>query len=239
MREWLGLRVPPELLSLRLFGSFARGDSDANSDLDVLVVLKKSVKPSAGEMEGLIQEIFHKTATLTYYSYARMVELHRQGHLFAWHIYLESKELLSAGNIDVIQRLGPPAKYISAYRDVNLLRSILLSIEGSIVNCPRNIVYEAGLAYVCCRNIALVVSTYNSSFPDFSRYSPYNVSFLDYLFPISRSQYDLWIQSRHSGMRGAAIPTIDKAKFLDDLSQAELWTKQAHDYITNYRKDKQ
>lgn len=43
LRDWAqSLRADPEVLSVVLFGSFARGDCTAASDADVLVILRNS-----------------------------------------------------------------------------------------------------------------------------------------------------------------------------------------------------
>lgn len=45
-----------EVLRVLLFGSFARGDFSARSDMDLLIVLKSSTKPVRDRIESFLQD---------------------------------------------------------------------------------------------------------------------------------------------------------------------------------------
>lgn len=47
----------PEVLRILLFGSFARGDYGARSDLDLLIVLKESDKPASERLGDFLQYV--------------------------------------------------------------------------------------------------------------------------------------------------------------------------------------
>jgi len=220
-----------EIVSIRVFGSVARGDNDYRSDLDILAILADNQKPSEEPVNDFVLKLFGEKGSISWYSYRRIRELFQEGHLFAWHIFLESKQIAPANKTDVVNQLGEPSKYTSAYRDMASLLGILSSVKRAIIECPRNVVYEAGLIYVCTKNIALIASSFGDRRLDFSRYSPYNLNIEFVEFPLARKDYDLLIQARHSSMRGLSLPQLYKDDVTNLQMHALKWGRKIQAYF--------
>lgn len=225
------IKISNQIISLHVFGSVARGDADSQSDLDILAVIINNRKPPEQPVRDYIQQIYGKKSSISWYSYKRIKELYQQGHLFAWHIFLESKEIAYTQEPGIIRQLGKPSKYATAHEDIASLIDILSSINDAIRQCPRNAIYEAGLIYVCARNIALSTSSFTSEGLDFSRYSPYNLNIGSFSFPIPLADYELLIQARHSSMRGGNPPRLEVSNLLSQQRDVLRWSKKIQNYF--------
>lgn len=126
--------VPPlSKLSIYLFGSFSRGEQTPDSDLDLLIITNKS------EDEAAINDFLNlnhlASSDVSIYSYSKLKEYFQQGHLFAWHLFLESKIL---NGLDIISTLDEPKKYNDFETDsiqiIELIDSIILEIEKKILH---------------------------------------------------------------------------------------------------------
>lgn len=209
-REYQKISFPDVIKGFRLFGSYARGDFDDASDLDFLVVLNGDHNGISESVFSSIKRIAKKEPSISWYSERRIKEIFRDGHLFAWHLYLESMPLLRNMESDIVTKLGKPNEYLGALEDIKSLIEILLSVKNAIKRCPRNLVYEAGIIYICVKNIALSATSVFSERLDFSRYSPYNQGINRFVnFPLPELKYELLIQSRHASMRGLPLPNIE------------------------------
>lgn len=207
--------------SLRIFGSDARGDNDQLSDHDVLVVTDRDVRLSREELDQLNCEIGFE-CSFALYSVDRIKQMHSYGHLFAWHLYLESKKL--SDQRDFIDEIGRPCDYGSAKEDIMELYALLRSISNSLQQSPFNVVYEAGLLYVTSRNIAMSASWFSPNGLDFSRYSPLRL-FVDTLppFPLSESQYNQLISARNASTRGVECPELECHAVFSTWSKIHEW----------------
>lgn len=219
------------IVCVRVFGSVARGDADSNSDLDILAIVPDNRKPPEEPLGDFIIKMFGRKGSISWYSYNRMQELYKQGHLFAWHVFLESKQVAPVGGSDVLKYLGEPSRYTTADKDMASLLEILSSVKKATIESPRNAVYEAGLIYVCTKNIALIASSFGNRQLDFSRHSPYHIKIRSLEFLISRGDYDLLIEARHAGMRGFAPPSLCVDDVLRLQKRAFTWAKMTRVYF--------
>ncbi|MCG8435843.1 MAG: nucleotidyltransferase domain-containing protein, partial [Gammaproteobacteria bacterium] len=81
------MTLPENVLSVRLFGSQARGDSDILSDCDILVVVAdRTGKVDENVIHRLCEKELGKTPTISWYGVNRLKKMFRDGHLFAWHL---------------------------------------------------------------------------------------------------------------------------------------------------------
>lgn len=227
------LKPGPPVVSLRLFGSMARTDADANSDLDILAVLNS---PSDGSnlefLKREVEALFNRSASFSLYSRNRLTEMFCQGHLFAWHLYLESLPITTEEFSDWIEGLGRPACYTAAREDIASLVEILKSIGPSVKLCPRNAVYEGGVMYVCLRNIALSASWHSPRGLDFSRRSPFVLDDATGLcFPISSDDYAVLTACRMAGQRGVVCQDIEPKRLLSLWGKALEWSNDVMNFV--------
>lgn len=211
---------------IRLFGSRARGDDSASSDLDVLCVVDTARTSNNGQMDSDITHFFGSgTSDVSRYSERRLREMFDTGHLFAWHLYLESKPVWSDSRGSFVESLGRPARYAHARKDIVELAEIALEALESLRDSTSSIVYECGILYVCSRNVALIASTRLCSAPNFSPQSPMQVHVPRIPYPLSHDEYELLIAARHSVTRGTAIPALSRERATEIGERAERWIR--------------
>lgn len=228
-----GAALPLGLISLRVFGSIVRGDADSGSDLDVIAVLHtKEADTDLHDLRVNIQSFFDRKASISFYGQKRLSEMYAAGHLFAWHLFLESRSVVSSLEPDEIARLGRPADYNAAREDVRSLIEILTTIPASLSKSAKNATYEAGVMFVCLRNIALSASWFSDRGLDFTRYSALNLeSHTGVRFPISKAEFDLLIQSRLCSQRGLPGPGADAQTVLLLHREAIGWAENIYEFI--------
>lgn len=208
--------------SIYLYGSTARGDAVSSSDTDILVVCESAkvfVLDKHYMSTLLTAEVNHEDISI--YSFSRIKEMYEQGHLYAWHLYLESQFL--AGDIDRLAMLGKPAVYDSYENDVNPLLAILRAIPEQLEVNKSNIIYEAGLAYVATRNIAMSSSYFSEVGLTFNAFSPFLISSTSNAFPLTIDQYSLLRSARLSGTRGSEPPVFQLEELLNWVAKLNEW----------------
>lgn len=200
-----------KVVSLRYFGSVCREDYNLNSDIDVLCVSNLNEIEKNKINERLKLSVGEKVS-VSYYKPKRIELMYNEGHLFAWHLYAESKKFTS-NNTDFIDRLGAPAKYGGCIEDINSFIEIIKSTCVALEHKDNSAVYEAGLLYLCARNISMCNSYLFSERADFGKYSPYNKELNQYIqFPLALSDYEYLMRARHTVTRGYCL---DNAKTIN------------------------
>ncbi len=199
--------APSNLLGIYLFGSEARGDSDALSDLDILAVVRNN---SGKVPEDFIVEavpaalLRGRDVSISWYGYKRLSKMFVDGDLFAWHLYREATPIFEARY--VFDELGVPEPYLTPLLDIDSFISVLRQTGTQLDVAPGNVVYENGLVYVCVRNVAMSASWVLNDSPDFSRYSPYRLDDARLECPLSRAEYECSLACRMAGQRGGLPP---------------------------------
>lgn len=171
-----------------VFGSVCRGEPDPGSDVDVLVI---SNEPSAAR---------ELPAAWSLYSPRRLRQLFARGTLFAWHLYLESVPVWPRGAPGFLKRIGPPAAYVGARREIADLQKILRSAVAELERGTLSPVYELGLIALACRDTAMAASPTLAGHFDFSRHAP--LALLSARFPLTRRQFDYLLSCRRATTRG-------------------------------------
>lgn len=214
------------LTGLYLFGSAARGDSDASSDLDILAIyddqpedaLRKSVL-------NLVCSKFGDRVTLAEYSADRLATMFDTGHLFAWHLYQEAKPVRISGLMPQQSFLfRSPAPYVAGIDDSIRFVGLLTSVANEVQDKSCSLIHEAGLAYLALRNIAMSLSIKLQKKTDFTRYSPLNLSTsMAIRPPCSVIDFDALIAARHASQRGLSPPAIDERNFRYVMKSSLEW----------------
>lgn len=211
---------------VRVFGSLSRGDNDNNSDLDILVVYQNSINEDTRlELQQHLETIFLREISCSWYSSQKLDQYFNDGHLFAWHLFLQSKQI--SGLPDNYKRIfQKPAEYKLYKEDIRSLIKIMNSITKSIKFSHSSIVYEAGLLYVCCRNIAMAASLFLSDTLQFGRYSPFELNNSKVSFPVGKENYKVLVNSRIASMRGISPPILVKDEIFEIANSLIRWAKQ-------------
>jgi predicted nucleotidyltransferase len=214
------------ILSHRLFGSHARGESDAGSDIDVLLVVES---PDI-HTEDIAHDLnLGPKADISIYTANRIEQMFLQGHLFAWHLYLESMPYSSDCREDWFKALGAPSAYRDGNSDIDeflhTLEEAIASFEGG-----NNIIFEAGICHLACRNLGLFLSHAHCGRPDFSRYSALNLQ-SEAKLHLSKEAYDQLVLCRRISKRGLSIEGLCIKTLSQSIQTIAAWA--------TYLKDKQ
>ncbi len=188
------------IIDVRLFGSAVRGDFDKKSDVDILVVTDAG-RPDMKALESPLFDQFETNVDVSIYSINRLQMMFSEGHMFSWHLYQESRRLEYDGTVDSMVLLGKPNPYRSARKDISELLDLLKTIKDEAAN-TLSLIFEAGLLYVCARNIALSASWHTGDGLKFGRNSPFELTLGKLTFPLSRADYDILVACRHASTRG-------------------------------------
>jgi hypothetical protein len=180
--------MSPELY---IFGSAVRGEASADSDIDVLVI------PAPGQTRDDFPPNWsvYRSETLKRYFAG--------GRLFAWHLYLEARNVYCATGTPLLQSLGPPMPYRTAREDIDQLEALLKDACRELARGSASLVYELGLAYTALRDIAMSASWGMLGRPCFSRRAPY---LLSTACPLPEGVYKVMMSARHASTRGAPLP---------------------------------
>jgi hypothetical protein len=222
--------VPSDAVACRVYGSLVRGELDELSDIDLLIAIDRPIedreRESVRSADGMNRHL-----SVSWYSSERLTFLWSEGDLFAWHLFGESRSVSLKG-VDFIDRLGRPAPYRSALADIDELIDIMTGSAAAVEACPGNLTYEAGILYVCCRNIALCASWYTQEGLCFSRYSPYvNQLRTGVAFCVDASTYASLVRARLKGTRNLPWSGLSRAAFFETCSVAREWAFKTREFV--------
>jgi Nucleotidyltransferase domain len=91
--------------SLIIFGSYARGDQDSDSDVDLLGIVNDNGY-NVAHLPGI---------SLVLYSYKYLIEQAQGGNLFVWHLKEEGKSLFDAEGL--FHNVSAEFKFKESYQD--------------------------------------------------------------------------------------------------------------------------
>lgn len=225
------------LLSVRLFGSHARGDADERSDVDVLCVLDSVDDAKKAFATSLISTVY-KSPSIAFFGTRRLRTMYEEGHLFAWHIYRESRPLPGIMDGDWIAQMPEPGRYTQAVIDVMGLLEIMDSIPQNLKLCPENTIYEAGLLYLSIRNIGISLSWHTQKDLSFSRSVALELGAPFTPCPLPTARHELYLNARLAGTRGAPSSAFDinTGVLVKDTRACLEWAKTNLGILKDYDK---
>jgi predicted nucleotidyltransferase len=196
-----------DILSVVLFGSVARGDSDPLSDKDVFVMcadlsedreflkLKEQCRNAFGD------------ANVSAYRLRDVKVMTSAGSLFMWHLKMEGKILLSRdGSFEnEIKNLNP---YMAYRRDFATYRDMLADTREALRRNGELTAFDLGLLFTLARNTCMLLCM-KAGVPKFGRRDVYHMAreLSKGLLPISQELYEYLLSWKMWYER--AIPRVD------------------------------
>jgi hypothetical protein len=148
-----------------LYGSNARGDGDASSDVDVLV---------AGECDIAPRDVGIPTAnrlSMTRYSWPEIEQMAGYGSLFLHHIRLEGRPLLETEERRLATILDSLPPYKRAAQELDCFRQVLADVELALRG-DHSPAFELSVVATAARHSA-ILGCYLIGEPDFGRTSAF------------------------------------------------------------------
>ena len=140
-----------------LFGSYARGEQDQYSDIDLLVVIQDCDGEEYKRIKlQLSQELGMPLEWLSLYEMHKIQEMARQGSYFMWHIKQEGRQLYARGSFqkDILSNLP---EYQNAWQDLEDYSIICKDIRSSLAEQYVDITYELSVLASIIRNTSMTI----------------------------------------------------------------------------------
>lgn len=160
----------PEHTSVWLYGSVARGDTDENSDVDVLVVADNRVDQT--ELITELAGVGLRRPSLSRYTWTEMEGMKASGSLFLHHLKAEGRALLEGSSVrgrlrSYLDSLPP---YTRAGHDVKAFKTGLQEARDSL-RCGGSVPFELSVIATLIRHSS-ILACYVMGKPTFGRTSP-------------------------------------------------------------------
>lgn len=158
------------LLSIVLFGSEARGDSDEYSDVDIFLLVEDIAQNEINEVVDKIKSKLHyRNIGISLYTRTIYNQLLSEGSMFLWHLKLEGKVIYLKENLNLFKDLQPFTKFnenLTTYE--NLYKQTTKSLRMNGVNY-----FDLSQLFFISRNIYLL-SCFKLGHPTFGRFSVFS-----------------------------------------------------------------
>lgn len=212
------------ILSIIKFGSSARAEEDAYSDVDVCIITTEAITES--EIEGIKRDYHlpHDTEIIVY-SAEQFETMTAYGSLFLWHLKLEGKVLFDRNYFEEsIKKLSVYEKHLCELDfHANLLRDVSYSMERL------RIVNELDLSqlFTICRNTCMILSHFKKEFA-FGRNSAYQTAKrIYYDLPLTEEEYNYLAKWKLRYERGLfndlELPSLNEVSALIDKCREVMY----------------
>jgi len=163
----------PLALATVLFGSQARGDTDAQSDMDVAVFADVENGEQLSRVKDDLQAHSRDSLQMiSVYSAQTAERMAHEGSLFLWHLRLEGRVLS-----DKKQWLSNLLKELSPYdnaralRDLDTFERVLLDCEDALSKQIDTVEFEIATLFAVLRNLG-IIHCFRRGTPCFGRTAP-------------------------------------------------------------------
>lgn len=207
-----------------LFGSFARGDQDQYSDIDILIVIDNCTENEYICYKDSFARILKVPVSwLSVYRIDKIKKMYNSGSYFLWHIKKEGKVIYSRDN-ELASLLLTLPQYTNVESDLKEYSEILSDIKSELDNEYISIDYELAVLASLVRNTCIAIAYLDGKL-DFGRNSVVVYCFSRYGMNIDLEEYEALYQYRlyHTGK----IEEIPKGR----IEQLKKWIKVESDLL--------
>jgi len=193
------------------FGSICRGEVAADSDIDLLALVK-------GHDSRFDQSKY------SIYSYSKIEQMWDKGSPFAWHLHLESRLLYATNNCDFLKSLGKPRRYLNCLDDCRKFQEVFEEARSSIFRDSASLIFDLSAVFLSIRNISTCFSLGVLGQPNFSRNAALALTG-DLALPISANCHRTIEKCRILCTRslGPAISDEEATKAVSEFSSIAEW----------------
>lgn len=207
-----------------LFGSFARGDQDQYSDIDILIVIDDCTESEYINYKDSFAQILNiPVSWLSVYRIDKIKKMYNYGSYFLWHIKKEGKVIYSRNN-ELATLLSTLPRYANVESDLKEYSEILSDINGELDNEYISIDYELAVLASLVRNTCIAIAYLNGKL-DFGRNSVVVYCFSRYGINIDLTEYEDLYQYRL--YQTGKLEEIPKGK----IEQLKKWIKVESDLL--------
>jgi predicted nucleotidyltransferase len=165
------LELETYIETIALYGSCARGECDANSDVDILIIIDDSSKDKYYEIkQKFSNELQIPVNWISVYTKQAILNMKKYSSYFLWHLKLEANFFYSRSKFleDVLQNLN---EYTKTDSDLRQYLIIYKDIESAIHTDNKTYQYELSLLASLVRNTCMAFC-YKNNIYNFGRIEP-------------------------------------------------------------------
>ncbi|HEC11870.1 MAG TPA: hypothetical protein ENI80_01215 [Acidiferrobacteraceae bacterium] len=218
-----------------LFGSYARGESDLSSDIDILYVAETDCTDLVISVVSEMK-MPQKRVDLSHYTREGIAGLVTRGSLFAWHLREEGKPLYEA-NSWLGDLFTTMPKYDNHIEDLKVLMQLVKETGESLDTSKSTVIFDAGVLSTVIRNTCIILTNYLGA-TDYSPYAPQKLACLEpsLKMPISSSEYVHLLKCRHISERGASVEGmhIDLFALREYVRRIDHWQNGCFSFVQGH-----
>lgn len=175
--------------SIILFGSFATGEINGNSDIDICIITKESANFSVDEkkLKKYVRIEDDYDLSIIIYPPSTINVMLESGSLFLWHLNLEGKIIYGRNFFN--EQIKQLKKFNGHLDELNYIKEIFMQLKYSCIDLNIVTNFDYSLQFSLIRNSCIVITDYYKS-PQFGKITSFSSTkeiFPE--FPMNLDQY--------------------------------------------------